>query len=303
MNVDVLRNLGIEHNVSINVYDEVTHKLVQQNVGHNAATNSILTGIAHYLVGDGVLNQGWDTLRKWVPQYISLGTMGLLSQDAREDGLPARIGSVDTDDDQAQCESYLSETPGFGADGYSQSENNYREYFGLGPTFDNRPDPNHTINCELVLENYSRSPITYREIIPETAAELPRTLDIVYSAMVSTGQLAKFREPGKDYIYITEAGLWSNPTWTDGVENGMLAGYRIIHNDRTKQDMSIPENRDLLRSSILRVGKNQVVQIVWKIQIGSVNEFGGGGTTVIEPQWIDPDGHTTSVQMQWNYVD
>jgi hypothetical protein len=39
--------------------------------------------------------------------------------------------------------------------------------------------------------------------------------------------------------------------------------------------MSDPANRAILRQNILRVGKNQVVQVIWKIQLGSIEQFGG----------------------------
>ena len=33
--------------------------------------------------------------------------------------------------------------------------------------------------------------------------------DIVFSSLISTGALKQFREPGKNYIFISEVGLWS----------------------------------------------------------------------------------------------
>ena len=95
-------------------------------------------------------------------------------------------------------------------------------------------------NCELVKAELSadniivpltlRSKITYRDMIPEYQSEVPNTLDVVYSAMISTGALSDFRG-GRDYIYLTEAGLWSNSAYTDSGDNGMLAGYRIMPSD------------------------------------------------------------------------
>ena len=58
-NIDVAKAIPIRHNVSIRVFDESTGKLISSHTGHNAATNSMVTGIAHYLTGDGVLNQGY----------------------------------------------------------------------------------------------------------------------------------------------------------------------------------------------------------------------------------------------------
>ena len=83
---EIAKRLDLKHNVSIRVLDERTHEVISEHTGHNASTNSLLTGIAHYLTGDGVLGQG-DTLANWVPQYISLGTMGLVSQEQDAKGL------------------------------------------------------------------------------------------------------------------------------------------------------------------------------------------------------------------------
>ncbi len=156
--LDIIKRLDIKQNVTIRVIDESTGKVVQEHVGHNAATNSLLTGIAHYLMGDGVLNQGKDTLSMWVPQYISLGTMGLTSQDSEEivDGgviytVPAGLGYTPAAPSGALSEErylnselrfteYINQTPGFGADGYDANTNKDREWFGLGYPYTLKPD-------------------------------------------------------------------------------------------------------------------------------------------------------------------
>ena len=71
---EIAKCLGMKYNVSIRVIDEPTGEVVSEHIGHNASTNSLLTGVAHYLVGDGVLNQG-EILSTCVPRYFSLGTM------------------------------------------------------------------------------------------------------------------------------------------------------------------------------------------------------------------------------------
>ena len=38
--------------------------------------------------------------------------------------------------------------------------------------------------------------------------------------------------------------------------------------------MSIPENRNIVKQNILRVGINQIVQVVWKLQLGSIDQLG-----------------------------
>lgn len=397
--LDIAKRLDIKHNVSIRVLDEVSGKVISEHTGHNASTNSILTGIAHYLTGEGVLNQS-DILSSWVPQYISLGTMGLLNQDSDENGLPSGIGAIDysgkrykelsddclkilgiddvtvygdefiNEDDNVilRYTDYMKQSPGFGADGYDRNLNNDRIYLGLGPMFADRTanptiedkvqrgDINQdgtidqkdlimllehlsntssvpftakqriaadvngddkideldvyclksylegtgdkpgegvykhnapTVNCELITESYPRSTISFRDIVPESQSEYPKTIDIVFSAFVSTGALAQFRGD-KDYIFITEAGLWSNRNWPtqlndegeyepsyDTGDNGLLAGYRIAPPDEYNWDMSKKENRDILNRNIIRVGINQVVQVVWKIQLGGIDQLGG----------------------------
>jgi hypothetical protein len=287
-----VKNLGIRNNVSFRVIDQTTGKVVQEVSGHNSATNSMLTGIAHYLTGDGVLSQGVHMLSNYIPKYISLGTMGLYSQDSDESGLPLGIGVSADYSDTDNFNAYKSQTPGFGADGYDSTKqyNHDRSASGLGPMFNGT-----AVGCELIsstsIETYKkynsiydpdtlstypvsfpRSEITYRDIVPETNSELPRTIDVVYSAMVSTGALSKFRG-NNDYIFVTEAGLWSKPTWSDGGDNGLLAGYRIFPNVNRDLDMSVDSDRELVRQSILRVGINQVVQVIWKVQLGAIDDL------------------------------
>ena len=472
--LDIIKRLDVKQNVTIRVIDEATDKVVQEHVGHNAATNSMLTGIAHYLLGDGTLNQGSDMLTSWVPQYISLGTMGLTSQDSeelRDDEdpeqylyyVPAGIGttlpapeSATRDEkelnDILRFTEYLNQCPGFGADGYDENTNNDRAYFGLGLPYDDMPaikkqdffdgdgenrqftlssvptsivditvypqgvinqdmhntdiireviptgkysfegsvvtinstytppavgsrlsitytvDSSEAATCELIDSTTLRSKITYRGIIPEVQSEVPGTLDVIFSAFISTGELAKYRGD-KDYIYITEAGLWSKAAYTSGGDNGLLAGYRIMPSDDevntlgvedafsgdgetkrfklsksaiqidsvtidnvaqstadfvleeatnsvvfdtapaagssiivvyrtgdttgTWKDMSVVENRQLVQKSIIRIGKGQVAQIVWKLQLGGLEQLEG-------LRYIYPSQYPEDVWIVWN---
>ena len=451
--LDILKRLDVKQNVTIRVIDESTGKVVQEHVGHNAATNSLLTGIAHYLMGDGVLNQGQDTLSMWVPQYISLGTMGLTSQDSDEEGLPIGLGSTlrapenATEEEKElnvklRFQEYVNQAPGFGADGYDANDNNNREWFGLGFPYSDKPDkltqdffdvneeyifplskelltgdkdsivsvtiyPDGTVNqdegdssvnrivvsvddykvlvandneysvqitnipkptppptarlaiiyaidgqgeavnCELITRDVLRSQITYRSIVPEVQSDIPNTLDVIYAAFVSTGALANYRKEGKDYIYITEAGLWSKPYYNNSGDNGLLAGYRItpaddnatdveiqqtftaeadqtiftldqtalaitlvmkngvaipetdynldsqtnsavfnnpldagdeiviVYKTTSWKDMNDPAHRREVQESILRIGKNQVAQVIWKLQLGGLQQLNG----------------------------
>lgn len=273
--LETSRSMSVSQNVTFKVIDQLTGKVVQKHVGHNCATNSMLVGIAHYLIGDGVLNQSKDTLNSYIPRYISLGTMGLYDQTEDENGLPSALGYSSDLDDESNCKYYMSHRPGYSADGYDNStiKNNDRPYFGLGKPFTLRPDDTKSIDCELISDSYPRSAISFRQIIPEYEAEIPKTIDVVFSAMISTGALRQFRQDGCDYIFITEAGLWANRQYQDDGDNGLLAAYRLAPTDESKWDMSQSANRTALKSSILRVGINQVVQVIWKIQLGSYDMF------------------------------
>lgn len=308
------KNLGIRHNVSFRVIDKSTGKVVQQVDGHNAATNSMLIGIAHYLTGDGVFNQGVHMLSNYVPRYISLGTMGLINQKEDVNGLPLGIGIVDGDNEEKRFTDYMNQCPGFGADGYDANENNNRVYSGLGPMYQDRAS-SKTINCELISATFPRADISYRNIIPETQSEVSKTIDVVFGAMISTGALAQFRDYKSDsivtsggssnysqsrcygncncscnpnmigssdivndsernkYLFITEAGLWSKRDWASGGDNGLLAGYRIVPPNEENWDMSKKANRNILKRCILKVGINQVVQVIWKIQLGAIEQL------------------------------
>jgi len=286
--MEVAKRLDMLHNVCIRVIDEPTGKVVAEHIGHNAATNTLLTGIGHYLMGEALSAQG-QILSNWIPQYISLGTMGLSSQEADEDGLPTGIGDIEGTEEERFVD-YLEHTPGFGSDGYDRGLMNGRPYAGLGPMFADR-EHEASVECELISTTFPRAKISYRSVVPEYEAEYPKTIDVVLSAYVSTGALAQFREAGKDYIFISEVGLWSTPTWQGSGDNGLLAGYRIAPQDQENWDMSKEENRNLLKRSILRIGVNQVAQVIWKIQLGGIDQL--GGLDAIYPQ----EGY-----MKWHVV-
>lgn len=312
---NISKNVDMQHNVTIRVIDPIRNKILSTHIGHNMATNSMLTGIAHYLTGDGVFNQAGDTLIRYVPQFISLGTMGLYNQNEKSNGTPSGIGRSSEATAEENYTWYMSTIPGYGADGYDAGDNNNRAYLGLGMPYAQKvqitqnTDP---VNCELISTSCQRARISYREIVPETSAEFPHTMDVILSAMISTGNLSQFRhmqgveDSEVDHIFITEAGLWSSQSYIgSGNENGLLAAYRIVPPNSDNWDMSLPTNRDLLDSQIIRVGKNQVVQVVWKIQIGSLedrNESGGGQVDQNLYWWhIEPDS-TNDPLAQWNSI-
>lgn len=270
--LEIAKSLGVRYNVSIRVIDEPTGRIVSEHVGHNAATNTLLTGIGHFLMGEGSVTGG-ELVREWVPQFISLGTMGMNSQEEDEEGLPTGVGNIQGTEEEKFVD-YLLHTPGYGSDGYDSSLMNGREYAGLGPAFADRKGES-TVECELISESYPRARITYREVVPEYQSEYPKTIDVVFSAMISTGALAQFREPGKDYIFVSEVGLWSAPTWKGTGDNGLLAGYRICPPDEDNWDMSKEDNRRILKENIIKIGTNQIAQVIWKIQLGGLEQLGG----------------------------
>ena len=287
---EIGKRVSLQHNLVLRVLDSRTGEVLQEHEGHNCATDSMLYGIGRYLVGDGVLNQGYNLLGSYVPKYISLGTMGLYSQDADADGLPTGIGGVDGDE-TARFESYMKHIPGYGADGSNPNENNGRTDMGLGKMFTTIP-----VNCELISNTYPRSSITYRDVLSETESELPQTIDVVFSAMVSTGALRQFRQSGKDYIFISEVGMWSTKVYTESGDNGLLAAYRIVPPNTGDWDMTIAENRQKLKEQILRVGVNQVVQVIWKIQLGSIDQLVGESGNNIYYPIILPEPNTSTTQ-------
>lgn len=350
--MEASKRFAIKQNVTLRVLDKTTGKLIRQQKGHNAATNSLIEGIGHYLAGAGVLRQGYSMLSKYIPKYISLGTMGLMNQDEDDEGLPTGISGYNvpldpTEEDRFQA--YMDQMPGYGSDGYSGLYNNERPYFGLGPAYtsfsildsymtddivyyngrayrateDMIVDPDEGIyniwnsdkweeldepqqpDCfELISPEFPRVEISFRDVVPEYEAENPRTIDVVFSAMISTGALQAFRDPDKDYIFITEAGLWSDRSYVpdDSGTNGLVAGYRVAPPSRLNwymkaenvpdtlaiaylhdqgiddptaeqieeaKDILATENRSLLKQQVLRVERNQVVQVIWKIEVGN----------------------------------
>lgn len=282
--LDIAKNLGVHDNVCIRVIDEITDEVVSEHIGHNAATNTLLTGIGQFLMGEA-LSTGAEMLSDWIPQYISLGTMGLSTQDEDEEGLPTGVGDLSIEDEAERFTKYMEECPGFGSDGYDESLMNDRPEPGLGTPFYMLPQPDPLVprvpvNCELISLTFPRSKITFRNCLPESRSEIPKTIDVIFSALVSTGALAQFREPGKNYIFISEVGMWSKPTWIENGLNGMLAGYRMCPPNRSNWDMSIPENRKILKENIIRVGVNQIVQVIWKIQLGAIEQISSG-----DPIW------------------
>lgn len=353
------KRFNVEQNVIIRVIDKCG-KLIQERSGHNAATNTLIEGVGHYLAGEGILNQGYDMLSEFVPKYISLGTMGLRNQDRFDSGLPKfLIGSEYVGNDAIDFKNYLNQLPGFGADGYSRSYNNDRSYFGLGPAYtsfsvnksyykgdivtyqgvayvaneDMIVNPEIGIygqwsenqwsiadkqpTCfELISPTFPRQEISFRDIVPEYESESPKTIDVIFSAMISSGALSDFRDSDKDYLFITEAGLWSTKDYleADSGVNGLLAGYRLTPSDKMNwlvdpedvpdewavdrlHDRGIDnptpaqiaaekvviarENRDIVRQNVLCVEKDQVVQVIWKIQIGNVDDSLGEVTMSI----------------------
>lgn len=326
---NICKPIPIEHNVYIRVVDQATGQVVSQHTGHNTATFTMLEGIARYLRGDGALTQT-PILKRFLPSYMSVGTMGVVDPHPNADEVPTQIGtskynigdtitnandlhligkdsaytiqSSDTDIIDIFCmQNYVETVPGFGADGSSHS-NNTRQQAGLGAKVN--PDlvtayfagttDTYPVG-ELTSDSFRRSAITYRNI-EDAGAEVPDTIDVIYGCMISTNMLKQFMG-GQDYIYLTEVGLWSRPDYIDNVVgNGLLAAYRITPmseyktamgpGDVTQADIDeyaeehgvspssvttddvATANRAELKKQILRVNANQVVQVIWKLQLG-----------------------------------
>lgn len=342
----------IKHNVTLRVLDGVTGKLVREHTGHNTATNTLIEGVGHYLAGEGVLRQGYSMLARFVPRYISLGTMGLVNQNEDANGLPTGISGKTTSSDEAtKFQTYVDQRPGYGTDGYSASYNNGRPYYGLGVAYTTfsveqsyhtndivyyngqaykatknmiaRPEEgiynywdaatgwtrvpaSDPSAYELISPDFPRQEISFRDVVPEYDSSKEKTVEVVFSAMISAGALDTFRDTGKNYIFITEAGLWSEKEYQkNGVGvNGLVAGYRMLPPSESNWYMTpanVPdnyaesycddhgwshttanmnaartaiaaENRQLLKQEVLRVEKDQVVQVIWKIEIGNVED-------------------------------
>ena len=186
--LEINKSLGMRHNVCLRVIDEPTGRVVSEHRGHNAATSTLLTGIGQFLLGGSVTGSG-ELLQNWIPQYISLGTMGLSSQDEDEEGLPTGIGDNGAATEEERMADYLLKVPGFGSDGYDATLINDRPYMGLGPIFADR-EYEGTIECELISNSFPRAPITHRQSLTEAQSEYPKTIDVIFSALVSTGALA-----------------------------------------------------------------------------------------------------------------
>lgn len=170
------------------------------------------------------------------------------------------------------------------------------------------PESEQPTCYELISPEFPRVDISFRDVVPEYESEHMKTVDVVFSAMISTGALAQFRDSGKDYIFITEAGLWSDKEYRENNvgNNGLVAGYRVAPpskinwamkaEDVTRESAIIylyergienptdeqieiakryvaEDNRNILKHQVLRVERDQVVQVIWKIEIGNADSI------------------------------
>lgn len=171
------------------------------------------------------------------------------------------------------------------------------------------------LECELVTHQHNRVPIQARRAFYPMSrtdgmntAETVRSIDVVYTALISLGALKSMRGD-RDYLFIPECGLWgtrwngekypNNPDIPEILRNRyqapaeLLAGYRVFPKEWSPQDLTddfydVPNGEDKsyvgerilvtaaqryrrrmrqLQRSIPRVGKGQVVQIEWKVQL------------------------------------
>lgn len=366
--MEASKRFQIRHNVTFRILDKFTGKLIHEHKGHNTATNTMLEGIGHYLIGEGVLRQGYSMLSDFIPRYISLGTMGLRNQDQDSSRLPIGIsGHNYTGDEETDFDNYMKERPGYGSDGYSSEYNNNRPYFGLGPAFscfstevsyykgdityykgvayeaksNMIVDPDQGIHnywnsdqwkvassseqptCyELITPGFPRQEITFRDVLPEYESEHAKTINVVFSAMIPSGAINEFVDASKDYVFITEAGLWSEKDFVSksASVNGLVAGYRVVPPNPVNWYMKasdVPDNaaisylieqgivnptdaqiasakrtlsaqnRQILKEQVLRVERDQVVQVIWKIEIGNLDDTGGDVVLSYIPESIE----------------
>jgi hypothetical protein len=171
------------------------------------------------------------------------------------------------------------------------------------------------LECELVTHQHNRVSIQARRAFYPISrsdgmntAETIRSIDVVYTALISLGALKAMRG-NRDYLFITECGLWgqrwsgerypNNLSIPETLRNrfkapaDLLAGYRVFPKEWSPQDMTddmwdipVGETQSYegerilvtaaqryrrrvrqLQRSIPRVGKGQVVQVEWKVQL------------------------------------
>ena len=73
----------------------------------------------------------------------------------------------------------------------------------------------------------------------------------------------------------------------------LIVVYRTGDVSGTWKDMSVPDNRRLVQKSIIRIGAGQVAQIIWKLQLGGLEQLGG-------LRYVYPSQYPEDVWIVWN---
>jgi hypothetical protein len=79
-------------------------------------------------------------------------------------------------------------------------------------------------------------------------------------------------EPIPDTDYTFDSHENSIVFWVAPDEN---ADISVVYKTVSWKDMSDPEHRQKVQQSIIRIGVNQVAQIIWKIQLGGLEQLNG----------------------------
>ena len=73
----------------------------------------------------------------------------------------------------------------------------------------------------------------------------------------------------------------------------LIVVYRTSDTSGTWKDMSVKENRELVQKNIIRIGEGQVAQIIWKLQLGGLEQLEG-------LRYLYPSQYPKRVWIVWN---
>ena len=73
----------------------------------------------------------------------------------------------------------------------------------------------------------------------------------------------------------------------------LIVVYRTSDTSGTWKDMSVLANRQLVQKNIIRIGEGQVAQIIWKLQLGGLEQLEG-------LRYLYPSQYPKRVWIVWN---